>query len=396
MLFLMVAGFLKLADLPDFMASLRTWRSLSPTGIAVASVLVPPTEVVVAGLWVMGLARRRCEVAAALLLIFFTGAYLWEWGRHGVPHCGCLGLIAGRLEFLEEAPHVVARNALLLLLLVAGVTVARAVQGDSPDAVASQPQSNARGFTLLELILTVAIFGLLAALIAPSLGATRHSARVVKSLSNLRQHAASVHSYAGEHRDLFPYLADPQSTFSIIRCRSADIAVPVRYFTSVEYWWLGLADGYYNGQWNSPAFLSPFDRWYRSPGRYSSYVMACSTIARPEFYSLEERREPPLQFKPVKMSEVLYPSHKGILTDSTVYQDIAPHIARERGYDARFRFRFLAALADGHAAQFDPRSQLGPQLNIGDGWGTMRYGSHYPWMIPMTHTLHGVRGRDVR
>lgn len=56
-----------------------------------------------------------------------------------------------------------------------------------------------RGFTLIELLAAVAIIGLLAALLAPSIASTMENARMSKSMSNLRQLVVANHAYASDH-----------------------------------------------------------------------------------------------------------------------------------------------------------------------------------------------------
>lgn len=62
----------------------------------------------------------------------------------------------------------------------------------------------ARGFTLLELLVCVAVVALLAGLLAPSLGAAREAAATGVCLSNQRQLGAGLHLYAGDAGDRAP------------------------------------------------------------------------------------------------------------------------------------------------------------------------------------------------
>lgn len=62
----------------------------------------------------------------------------------------------------------------------------------------------ARGFTLIELLVVIAIIAILAALLLPALNAAKERARRVKCMSNTRQLAIALLSYAGDHNDNLP------------------------------------------------------------------------------------------------------------------------------------------------------------------------------------------------
>jgi prepilin-type N-terminal cleavage/methylation domain-containing protein len=63
---------------------------------------------------------------------------------------------------------------------------------------------NRRAFTLIELLTVIAIIGILAAILIPTVGAVRSSAHQASCAGNLRQIAVAVLVYAGENRDTLP------------------------------------------------------------------------------------------------------------------------------------------------------------------------------------------------
>lgn len=67
----------------------------------------------------------------------------------------------------------------------------------------SSPSSRA-GFTLIELLTVIAIIGILASIIIPTVGKVRESARRTADASNLRQIGTACLTWANEHNDRFP------------------------------------------------------------------------------------------------------------------------------------------------------------------------------------------------
>ncbi|MDR1279411.1 MAG: DUF1559 domain-containing protein [Opitutaceae bacterium] len=65
-------------------------------------------------------------------------------------------------------------------------------------------QYQASAFTLVELLTVIAIIGILAAIIIPTVGKVRKTARDTQCRSNLHQIGLAVHLYAQENKDKFP------------------------------------------------------------------------------------------------------------------------------------------------------------------------------------------------
>ena len=61
-----------------------------------------------------------------------------------------------------------------------------------------------RGFTLLELLIVIAIIAIIAGMLLPTLNRARERANSVSCISNLRQVQSAVSGYADDHRGIFP------------------------------------------------------------------------------------------------------------------------------------------------------------------------------------------------
>lgn len=69
-----------------------------------------------------------------------------------------------------------------------------------------------RAFTVVELMVVVAIIGILATLILPPLGRAKSRGQSIYCLNNLRQLGLSLHMYAGDNEDALPYNMGSEGT----------------------------------------------------------------------------------------------------------------------------------------------------------------------------------------
>jgi len=69
-------------------------------------------------------------------------------------------------------------------------------------------QKEAQGFTLIEMLVVLAILAVLAAILFPTFAAVRGNARRTVCLSNLRQLGLAIYSYAQDNDDRLPYGVD--------------------------------------------------------------------------------------------------------------------------------------------------------------------------------------------
>src|SRR3954469_21199220 len=95
---------------------------------------------------------------------------------------------------------------------------------------------NCRGFSLIELLLVIAIVALLAALLLPAISKGYARGKRTKSLANLKQLGIGFHAFAHDHNDKFPTQVSTNSggTLEFINNAGLDIAGAFRTFQALS------------------------------------------------------------------------------------------------------------------------------------------------------------------
>jgi len=237
-----------------------------------------------------------------------------------------------------------------------------------------------KAFTILEVLVTIAVLSGLLFVLLPSLGGVRDAARESISLSNLRQHGTTTVVYQGDWNGVFPYLTNPRASETIIRFPDGRPPRQLRYFDAWFGWSDALGPNYYNG-YDDGSFSSPFeDRLLWG----THYWYSCSFLCRPEYWNTKTRLDGRSQWRPTRVHECIYPSNKAVFIDVTPFnQDL------EEAFNQFQSIRM--AFVDGSASRL-VRSQtlLGYPFGDGDFSQSVHVGPGTPGL----HTIDGIRGRD--
>jgi prepilin-type N-terminal cleavage/methylation domain-containing protein/prepilin-type processing-associated H-X9-DG protein len=153
------------------------------------------------------------------------------------------------------------------------------------------PAVGGAGFTLIELLTVIAIIGILAAILIPTVGKVRDTARQARCGSNLRQLAMAVIIYANERKDTLPtaYDADggPRGIFPEIRDPSpgpgaVSFAEDSRAFAAVIRSYLGV--GRADGIWTCPSNRAAIAATADSSGRRVTYLLNNRGTTSPTYF----------------------------------------------------------------------------------------------------------------
>lgn len=231
------------------------------------------------------------------------------------------------------------------------------------------------GFTLLEVLVSIGVIGVLLALILPALSQARGSARVLQSQANLRALYVGVMMYV-EGEQAFPCIVDDMLYPDI------DGTTFSHTYWEVENVWHGIIYPYFPHDENLEAFFSPgLSEW--SPQVVPSYAYSHSFVGQPTIWSGRPLADAAGLEGPARPGAVRFASSKVLLWDRALgFEDDRI----EHDDDENIAQATPTCFADGSVHMLVPASASAAVPNPLNARSTGGMKLH--------NTRHGVLGRD--
>jgi len=175
------------------------------------------------------------------------------------------------------------------------------------------------GFTLIEILVVIAVIAVLMGIAIPTLWGARRSAVITVTLANQRQADQVLRLYLQDHNELYPNWGEPGTFAAELNWDEQDQFITDRWWDQSVYWGLYLHMLGYEG-WTSLGPASA-DGSYEQAVReadcvgcdlMSWHVITNTAYAAPPFW--DEAIPPDKQYhKALRSTSIAYPSNKGIL-----------------------------------------------------------------------------------
>lgn len=248
---------------------------------------------------------------------------------------------------------------------------------------------NVRGFTLVEVLITIGVMVVLIAILLTSLSGARDAGETSASVSNLRQCGILILSSAATEDDTFPLgsrgtiLYDSRGAPSAEVRLNGTVTTAMSWFSQSVGWNLILTA---KGVALSTVWCSPRRGMEHRPFPMTpelgeaDYALTHTVMADPAYFEIGNEQSAG-SCRAVRVAEVLYPSQKGMLFERP------DRIVRGKKLDflSYLKLRHPTAFVDGHV---DTPEFAGTKSYVGNSLAGTEKG------YPVLTTQGGARGRD--
>ena len=246
------------------------------------------------------------------------------------------------------------------------------------------------GFTIVELLISVAVIAVLVALVMTGLGEARKHVYDVSNCSNLRQTMMDFAMWSDDHAGRMPNPGLPNDPISGESPFYGDVrphsrpnvyhSVPTAWPRLLYYWRGSTSPAWHSTDGYAPlgVTLDPNHASYAGWSLPTRYRYATVMLTSPDVW----RSDYPLSLSPaefmsfyayVQAASIAYPAEKGVHLHEGAYREES---------------RWHASFADGSATRVAPGGLHEPSL-IPTTTTTTRRGT------PVLHTVDGYLGRDI-
>lgn len=196
---LLFSGWIHLQNTPKHFISIASYRILSPVVSSWLAVILPPLHCVLGIALMVGHIRRAASMLACALFFVYATAQVLVMFNGISADCGCFG--GSHSDPIGFA--TITRTSLFagMSMYVFSFSGRHSVHSRRLPATKINSRWVSRGVTLMELVVVLAILGLLICLLFPAITAARERARSLQCVSQSRQLvlAAIAHEAAMRH-----------------------------------------------------------------------------------------------------------------------------------------------------------------------------------------------------
>jgi prepilin-type N-terminal cleavage/methylation domain-containing protein len=292
--------------------------------------------------------RRRVVLPIGAVLVGYTiilGASVFD---EKAPGCACFGVLAARANALNLNIAGLVRNA-GLIGMCAYMTASDRSAGTDSQAAPQRTRTfrvSSRAFTLIELLITISVIGVLIMILMPTLASVRKHARVTRELVTAREVASATTMYTDAWQSVFPYMARAGHPLSPMMLGGRALPDSSAYFQQAAYYASLLHPEYYSDrasieskQWSSQGNVSG-----EIPGLVGTlFFLTQTAFAAPSYFGAFDTPDDDSLYRPVRTSECAFPSAKILILDMKAGAYASP----EGLYD---RNKVVVAMTDGSGA----------------------------------------------